>query len=305
MHDPLIILAPPRSFTSVVCAMLGQHPQMYGLPEVNLFVAETMRERQGIMKKRMFADSGLLRTVAQLCGGEQTVRTVALAKRWVRLRMDSACVSVMRELAEKVQSRILVDKSLATVRWIENMQRIRRAFPGTRFIHLLRHPRTQGQSLFEMERRNVQWPIGTAYELGALDFSTDPPTIDLQKVWFSIHTNIYTFLATVQQERWLRIRGEDFLADPDPCLIRIAEWLGLCTDNEAIELMKHPERSPYAGIGPINALFGNDVKFLRDPRLRLFPEGKSPSLEGPLPWREDGRGFSTEVIQLATEFGYL
>jgi hypothetical protein len=38
---PLFILAPPRSFTSVICGMIGQHPQMYGLPEVNLFAGET------------------------------------------------------------------------------------------------------------------------------------------------------------------------------------------------------------------------------------------------------------------------
>src|SRR5260221_9464285 len=31
--DPVFILALPRSFSSVVCGMLGQHPQMYGLPE--------------------------------------------------------------------------------------------------------------------------------------------------------------------------------------------------------------------------------------------------------------------------------
>ena len=33
MTEPLFILAPPRSFTSVVCAMIGNHPQMLGLPE--------------------------------------------------------------------------------------------------------------------------------------------------------------------------------------------------------------------------------------------------------------------------------
>src|SRR5438874_389166 len=33
--DPVFILALPGSFSSVVCAMLGQHPEMYGLPETN------------------------------------------------------------------------------------------------------------------------------------------------------------------------------------------------------------------------------------------------------------------------------
>lgn len=42
MLEPLFILAPPRSFTSVVCAMIGQHPDMCGLPEVNLAIAGRM-----------------------------------------------------------------------------------------------------------------------------------------------------------------------------------------------------------------------------------------------------------------------
>jgi hypothetical protein len=94
------------------------------------------------------------------------------------------------------------------------------------------------------------------------------------------------------------------LADPDPYLTQIAEWLGLRTDKEAIEEMKHPERSPYAGFGPINAVAGNDPNFLSDPRLRPYRPKKAPSLEGPLSWRPDQKGFPPEVIQLATEFGY-
>ena len=52
----------------------------------------------------------------------------------------------------------------------------------------------------------------------------------------------------------MRVRGEDLLGEPDTYLRKIAEWLGLRTDEEAIEAMKHPEQSPYACIGPENAL---------------------------------------------------
>ena len=39
--SPVFILSPPRSFSTVVCSMLGQHPQLYGLPEIDLFGAES------------------------------------------------------------------------------------------------------------------------------------------------------------------------------------------------------------------------------------------------------------------------
>ena len=42
MKDPLIILSPPRSFSSVISTMIGQHPQIYGFPELHLFSGETL-----------------------------------------------------------------------------------------------------------------------------------------------------------------------------------------------------------------------------------------------------------------------
>ena len=42
MTPPLFILGAPRSFTSICCAMLGNHPDMFGLAETNLFGAATI-----------------------------------------------------------------------------------------------------------------------------------------------------------------------------------------------------------------------------------------------------------------------
>src|SRR5436190_8330718 len=144
MRNPVIILAPPHSFTSVVGTMLGQHPQMYGLPEVNLFVAETMREREGLIAGPGWHQHGLLRVVAQLSAGEQTVQTIAQAQRWVDGMATRTCISVFRELAEKVSPRIVVDKSPRTTMHSESLQRLRRALPLATVIHLMRHPRWSG-----------------------------------------------------------------------------------------------------------------------------------------------------------------
>src|ERR1700676_2245035 len=40
--DPVFILAPPRSFTSVIGTMVGQHPQLYGLAETKLLAYKNM-----------------------------------------------------------------------------------------------------------------------------------------------------------------------------------------------------------------------------------------------------------------------
>jgi hypothetical protein len=299
MSDPVIILAPPRSFTSVACAMLGQHPQLYGLPEVNLPVAETMREREGVIQRPPWSEHGLLRAVAQVLGGEQTTRSVELAREWVGIRADCSCVSVFSELAELVQPRRLVDKSPRNVTQVEYLRRIHAAFPGARFLHLVRHPRGQGESVAKLGGAVA------ANALGGMDHGTDPPTVDFQKAWYRLNVNILVFLAGVPRDQQLRMRGEDLLADPDRQLRILAEWLGLRADVDAIEAMKHPEASPYACPGPPGARFGNDPGFLEDPALR--PRNGSrpePVLDGPLSWRDDGAEFTDEVRALARELGY-
>ena len=54
MNHPLLILASSRSFTSVICAALGQHPQMYELPELHLFVADTLAGRERFQARSKF-----------------------------------------------------------------------------------------------------------------------------------------------------------------------------------------------------------------------------------------------------------
>lgn len=93
------------------------------------------------------------------------------------------------------------------------------------------------------------------------------------------------------------------MADPDRYLREIALWMGLRADEDAIEEMKRPERSPFARLGPRNALLGGDPKFFKEPALRQG-QGKPQSLKGKLAWREDGAGFSAEVKELARQLGY-
>jgi hypothetical protein len=127
--------------------------------------------------------------------------------------------------------------------------------------------------------------------------------LDPQGGWYVRNKLILDFLETVPAERRFRVRGEDLLSDPDPILRHVAQWLDVRTDPEAIEAMKHPERSPFAFLGPPGARYGNDAFFLEDP---VFRPAKMPALQvdGPLPWRTDGQGLAPSVKELATQLGY-
>ena len=74
-------------------------------------------------------------------------------------------------------------------------------------------------------------------------------------------------------------------------------------DSEsAIEPMLHPERSPFACMGPSNAPLGNDLNFLKSPELRAFTP-KPVDLDSPMSWDEQV-GFSDDLKSLARAFGY-
>jgi hypothetical protein len=314
LADPLFILAPPRSLVAVVGAMLGQHPQLYGLPETHLLGCETLAEWWERSSQGTFNMShGLLRAVAQLYFGEQTETSIRLASGWLRRRLDFTTGFLLEQLAERVHPQILVYKSPSIVYRLESLQRAHILFPQARFIHLLQHPRGHGEAVMEAIREAAahgpvpQWMLHLASyperSASASELPERSQDLDPQRGWYALNRNICEFLEAIPVDQQRRIRGEELLNNPNQGLQSLAEWLGIRTDAEAIEEMQHPERSPYACFGPPGARYGNDHFFLRSPAL---PSGQTApySLDGPLGWREDGQGFLPKVKELARQFGY-
>lgn len=314
LTDPIFLLAPPRSFTSVVGTMLGQHPQLYGLPETHLFTAEVMADWWATCEEQKFPRShGLLRIVAELFFDGQTEDTVRCAGGWLRRRSHLTTGMLLETIAARVHPRVLVDKSPSSVYSVKFMERLRSLFPRARFIHLMRNPVGHGESVMRfLEERRKQGTVPASHWLLHLltypDLSSNSQSerskeLDPQKGWFVLNQNIKEFLRPLPDQQKLSVRGEDLLQSPDEELRRIARWLEVRDDADAINEMKHPECSCYACFGPPNARYGNDDFFLESPALR--PErAKARNLEGPVSWRQDGQGLLPEVKQLAREFGY-
>jgi Sulfotransferase family len=263
MHPPLILLSPPRSFSSVVSTMIGQHPQLYGFPELHLFSTETLGE---ILERKAqsgkVAAPGLIRTLAQEHDGVQTSRTALRAIEWLRERHDWTTQQLFNYLLELVSPRIGVEKSPQTSRKARYLERAYTWFPDAYYLHLTRHPissRKSIQEFFENKDAKSQDSEGKLTKSSALDGLM---------VWYQMHLNILSFTKTLPASQTLRIKGEDLLSDSDRYLPQIAEWMGLRTDSEVVEAMKHPENSPYAYTGPAPVPGGNDPKFMRNPRLR-------------------------------------
>jgi hypothetical protein len=297
MPEPLFILCPGRSFSSVVCAVIGQHPQCYGLPELNLFIGDTLGDaldmyqrsgRQGL--------SGLARTLAQLHDGEQTVATVEAANAWIRDHRALTPRAVLDHIQDCVGDRILVEKSPTNVISDACLTRILRAFPRANFLQLLRHPRSRGkshQTAMQAEKARVLFNKMTGV------------VIDYEAKWTDTHLMIHAVGRDLPPGQMLRLHGETVLRDLRLYLPQICEWLDIRSDTEAIAAMLHPEDSPYSCIGPENAKFGANSGFLQNPHLdmdklaRLAP----PTLDAPMDWAPD-RHFSDTTRGLAHYYGY-
>jgi hypothetical protein len=302
MAAPLFLLAPPRSYTSLVNAMLGQHPQCFGLPELCLFNVDTLVDlwrgsAAEISENGPMARHGLLRAVAEIYCGEQSTATVNMALRWASVREHWTTGQVFQEIVNKIHPLVAVEKSPSYTITVNRMRAMLDTFPDARFLHLVRHPVAQAKSLLAINDGAFTIKVN-AFEIGE-DYALMEPQI----AWHDINLNILDFLDEVPPAQQMRMRGEDIMAEPERRLAEIARWAGLRDDAEAVDQMMHPERSPFACFGPINALFGNDPNFLAGPTFRPHTP-KIPPLSKPVPWRDDGKGLHPEVVKLANEFGY-
>lgn len=309
MPDPLFILASPRSYTSLVGGMLGQHPQTYGLPEVNLVVRGQPDGGTLAMRGKPpdLGTAGLLRVLAQLEEGEQTEEAVQRAQTWIERHGDWTGKQVFAHIQKKVGAdKMLIDKSPQNVvlgavlggQLRGNLPQLFDMFPSAHFLHLVRHPRAASKSSVAI--RTEYDVTGTfARRRQGRDDAYRP-----EAVWAMAQRNVEVFFQDLPPGRFARIRGEDLLRSPRLYLRQICEWIGLDTGEAAMDAMLHPENGPYASVGPPSAQYGADPKFLKNPKIdfdRLAAIAE-PSLDGDLEW---GTGsFGPEVIKLARSYGY-
>jgi hypothetical protein len=292
---PVFIITCMRSYSSLVCGMLGQHPELYGLPEVNLATADKLSGMMRMLGQiRPASLHGLLRTVAELEFGEQTDETIAQAREWLEGHRNWSTAQLFRHIAARAAPRAIVEKSPTSVALPRHLDRLLAAFPDARFLHLTRHPRPTCKSIHALV-------AATDAKKG----TSRAEQMDPERLWNRMNANAYAFMDNLPIGQAMRIRGEDLLSDPDNYFRQICHWLGIRDDEAAMAAMKTPENSPFAKFGPESARFGNDPNYLTHPEFVQRPIAPS-QLDGPLDWTPDGAaGFSQGTRDLANCLGYV
>jgi len=297
-RDPVFLLAPARSYTTVSIAVLAGHPELYGLPETNLFLRDTVGEIIAIpdgqyidRAGRRHSLMGLERALAQLHDGRQDRAAMDRALDWIRQRPDMPVTEVMEHLLRLIYPRIGVEKSPGTVASARALSRCLRAFPGTRYLHLTRHPVSTQRSMLNLYSQYL-FPAGMAHA----------ERVRLCVIaWHTGHLRIVKALQAVPQRRWLRVRAEDLIGDPWTWLPRILDWLDVRCDEAIIDRMLDTRRWEFAGWDGHIGFGGADPNFLAAPALRPVPPPE-PDVVDP-GWEIDD-DIAARVTALARYLGY-
>ncbi|HEY6131722.1 MAG TPA: sulfotransferase [Halioglobus sp.] len=293
-----MILSPPHSFASTLCARLGRHPQLYGLPDVNLFVADTVEGWYTTLNQHMArpqSTHGLLRVLAQLHEETQSEQSVNRAWDWLSARKTWTTRSLWAYLAKLVYPRVLVDKSPLTSRSEENLQRAREMIPQAQFIHLTRHPIPTSLSVDQLRSKMQRFSAG----------SDEPSSLRENSLlfWLRSHKLIVNFVASLPEGQSLRVNSEQLMQDPDCYLVQLLEWLGLETSELAVAAMNHPEYSAYACLGPVNAQYGDERDFLIAPSVVPVFESP-PAIDESTDFQALPERSRPEILRLSHRLGY-
>jgi hypothetical protein len=320
-HAPVVVLSPPRSFSSVVTAMLGRHPELYGFPELGIFVSGGPVAVHGGRDGMERARPGLVRAVAELGWGAQGPAELAQARAWLAPRQALAMVDVYDALLDQVAPLRGVEKTPATLLQAGALDRATDAYPRACFLHLTRHPLT---TLRSTEEQFLYWrsvrlsgvragqargqattlPPGPPPQAGASGTAhCRALRVRCAAMWLVAHRRALAHAGRLPEARVLRVRGEDLLTGQPGYLARVARWLGIRDDSQALAQMRHPERSPYAHPIGEDQPGGLDRKFLADPVLRA--PSPPPAGEQVVP---DGWELAEELVSriraTAAELGY-
>lgn len=272
--EPVFLLCPARSCSTVCVAVLAGHPDIYGFPELMAFADQSQPRTVAALLGEPATDppppawrvrawlAGPLRSLAEVHEHNQDRQALGRAYRWLEARRDWATTDLMDYLMAAVAPRVPLEKSPETVSSDATLAACLASYPRARFIHLTRHPVSSQAS---MHRHWAQY---------GLDVSQAVLVAQSASAWYLSHLRISRLLSTLPGEQWIRVRAEDLVNEPAVHLPRILRWLGLACTPEIISGMCQTQDWIYARHAH-RGLAGGDPNFMKSPALRgvTLPEG--------------------------------
>ncbi|HSN87950.1 MAG TPA: thioesterase domain-containing protein, partial [Thermoanaerobaculia bacterium] len=243
----------------------------------------TLAERSAVFQGRdAFWREGLVRAVMEArrvsAAEAEQILTDAERQGWTTRRFS-------RELQGWIGERMLVDKTPSYALDPEVLHRAEAGFTGARYLHLVRHPQATLRSFEEARLDQIFFRRPHPFSRRQL----------AELVWTVSHRNILDFLADVPRERWMTVRFEELVREPQPVLRGICHFLGVEYHPEMAEPYRAGAARMVDGPHAVSRMLG-DVKFLAHGRVDAAAAER---------WREAGEiPLGAPAREVAAELGY-
>jgi thioester reductase-like protein len=277
LASAVFLLSAPRCGSTLLRAMLAGHPRLFAPPELHLLAHEDMAAWHRALAPRMM-HLGLLQALLGL-GLDPAVANAKLDA-WVETATPTALVHA--QLQALAGSRRLIDKSPGHALDPHALARAEALFDTPRYVILTRHPYAAIESF-------VRLRMSQLFDAGALD-----PQLVAEAVWERSYANLDAFASVIGPGRCHRLSFEQLVAEPEPTLTQLCEFLGIEFDPAML--------APHDGNRMVDGV-RRAIGFIGDPnfasRSRIEAKLGDAWKDVRLPWR-----LAPETAALARKLGY-
>lgn len=247
----LFVLSPPRSGSTLLRVILAGSSRLFAPPELHLLPYATMGDRlkalTGTHTEHLL--DGAVRALMQLhdWSAEQARAFVA------RCEQDNMSTKAFYGLLQAPLGgrRLLVDKTPTYVIDVDILKRIEFDFDNALFIHLLRHPcgmiRSYEESKLERLMPMIQESSFASRELAEL-------------TWLTAQQNTLEFARQVPKSRWLTLRYEDIVTQPEQSIRAVCAFAGVPFEDAMINPYEEMDQRMTDGVDNASKMSG-DLKF--------------------------------------------
>ncbi len=248
----VFVLSPPRSGSTLLRILLAGNSGLFAPPELHLLPYRTMADRRkalaGAHTDHLL--EGTARALMQLNGwsAEQSLAFVADCE-----ARNMTTKAFYRELQAPLKGeRLLVDKTPWYIVDVDILKRIERDFVDPLYIHLVRHPLGMVRSYEESSMQRLL-PIATQEgSFGSRELA--------ELTWLLAQQNVREIAKDVPPGRWLQVRYEDLVVQPEAVLRRMCDFLGIAYEDAMVNPYDDMDRRMTDGVATASRMSG-DLKF--------------------------------------------
>ncbi|MEM9004192.1 MAG: sulfotransferase [Cyanobacteria bacterium P01_F01_bin.86] len=249
------ILSAARSGSTLLRIILAGHPQLFAPPQLCLLQFNTLMERKASLSGNYsFWREGAVQALKQVQGATTEAAQVLMQS----LEEQLTTQDFYGWLQQRLQGRLLVDKTTTYPLNLATLQRAETWFDAPLYIHLTRHPHGAIRS-FEEAKLDLTLPpfIPGLKSREAASFNRREQA---ELLWLISNQNILAFLQGIPQQRQYRLRFEDLVVQPEDSIRGLCQFLDLPFDAGMLRPYAAPEAKMTEGLSSQSGMLG-DLKF--------------------------------------------